>query len=529
MQRRDFLRGAIGTALAGAACARNPRGVGIGTVSPGFTYKFIPGDYAQASGFYNVSVAQVIADMATILAAGTSGLTGYAWGRAWGSLETSSSSQSMSPQYDNAGNWQRINYQAAVWPGSYTKIYFNANRYALTLTISELESTNLGNPAGYFVPAYIMESGGSVEIPNSPGSGSGTTYPIAPCYAGASSYGCFFGEPGSSSYGFVTPAWTNPGVVKAWQNCTIYLSTIATCPVPTTWSSSTTYSAGMQALVGSTCYTYINATATSGNALTNTSYWVANTPNYGGMTLDSCPQVALLAENDEVSYSWTSSQNASSGPTVNPPQVVTGAPNTNTNFASLYYGRLSAICAALKKTPYSCCYSWGVSIGSTADTTGNVAANVNANIPSRTLPSALSSITGLVFSTADLPGNLSSTTDFEASYGQQGYLGIGSPSSGGGAPPTPTYTSLKNTMPSDGQVQPLDLGNALGPDNYTSGSVIACMKSGVIMGCNWREWPLNDNHTSGGGWSGTNGYIYAALIANQASYPVNTTRPSSLP
>jgi hypothetical protein len=311
----------------------------------------------------------------------------------------------------------------------------------------------------------------------------------------------------------------------------------STCPTPAAYSAGTTYSAGLQVTYSSNVYTYINATATAGNVPTNTTYWALSSAPYAGYTLDAIPLVEYIAINDEVSYGFvggnysSGGQNFASGsPSVNPPTSVSGATPSNTNFWTQHINLLTSMTSFFPHTMIGCCdtYGYGASSYGT-DSGGNVAANVNANIPGtyRSAASALSSIRGLALSGADSYGyDFYSALNY-ANSAKQGWYGIEAVGAQGAALPTPAYSNLRNVMPYVAQVQPTDYA-AAGPGYYNATQITSIMSAQAIPGASHRIWCLTDDHTSGGGWAGGSGYIYNTIIAQQSTYPVNTTLPSNL-
>lgn len=540
MSMTRFLRAAAVAGLAallaflpiGESFARNPRGQVSPLGSPGLTqqYKFIPGDYVESQTLYNTSVAQAITDLQLAITSGTSGFAGYIAGFQWGDLETSAGS-SLSPTYNFAKIWQIFNYEQAVWPGAAYAIYLTGLRLSSPLTQSQMTAANMSNPAGYFVPAYILNSGGSVAIPNCFGCAGSTNYTIAPIYAGASSYGLVFGAFNSGAQGFaeVNPAWQNPGVVQAWTNFLQALSQ-SVDPAPAAYSGATTYSAGIQVTSGGNTYTYINAANTAGNAPPNATFWALTNQTYVGMTLDQIPLVPYIATNDEVSYNFCSGSacNYSTGVVVNPPQTAGGVvPVSNTQFWTLRVQWLNQVVSFFPNTPFGLCdsFTWDVA-GAGSDTAANMAANINQNISAgnRSAPVALSSIPGLVFSTSDTYGFDWSSTNAKAAYGKQGYYGIPSPVIGS-ALPTPTVASQIGIMGFAAQVQPNDYFFNVSGAGDNASAVQQVMQASVVPHSQWRFWTLTDKTGGSTPWTS---YIHGAIVANQASFPTSTLRPTRL-
>jgi hypothetical protein len=417
-------------------------------------------------------------------------------------------------------------------------VYLTGNHYGQSITSTAIQAANLNqSSASYYVPGYILNCGGSVTIPNSYGSSSTTSYSVAANYSGASTYGLNFQaiNGGGTAFTAISPQWYNPGVMQAFINMVQALSQ-STCPTPSAYSSGTTYSAGQQATSSGNTYTYINATASAGNAVTNTTYWALTNQAYAGQTLDQISLFEYLGLNDEVSYGFVSGsyssggQNFASGPTVNSPLSVTGAAPSNTNFWVQRLKLLNAVTGFFPHTMIGCCDSFGYGAsGYGTDSPGNLAANVNGNIPGgyRTASAALSSIVGVAFSNADSLGyDLNPTTNY-ASSGKQGFYGIESVGAQGAALPTPAYTNLLGYMPYIAQVQPADYG--VGSSGYYNALAVQdIMQAQTRLQASHRIWCVQDDHTSGGGWSGTGGYIRSTILANQSTYPVSTTIPSNL-
>jgi hypothetical protein len=498
--------------------------------------KFIPGDFAGSGVVYNTSVSNAVTDIQQAISAGTTGISGYVIGIAWGSTETST--VSTSPTYNFSTVWAVFNYLQAVWPGAAFGVYLTGERGG-SINQASITAANLANPPGFYVPQYILNCGGSVTIPNAFGSGSTTTYPVAPIYSGASSYGLTFeGYSGNTApasnetFFFTQPAWFNPGVTQAFSNY-VQAFHASTCPAPAAYNSSTVYSAGIQVTSGGNTYTFINAANSSGHAPPNATYWVQTNQTYVGLTLDLNPLVFFTGNNDEVSYSFTNAQNFSVGVTLNPPQSVSGASPSNTNFGIQYNKLFTNWTSFSPHTPVAINYSFGYyAQGASSDSNVNVAANVNANLPSvsLTLPVALSTIPGLAFSTSDTRGqdfsSSASNGGSSASWGGQGYFGIQSPGTGG-ISPTPTYTAQSGLMGKLAQIQPFDYQQDTNGAAINSAAAVAnIMAASVIDKSQWRIWCMNDDFNTGGASWPT--YIRNAIVANQATYPVSTLRPVNL-
>jgi hypothetical protein len=506
-------------------------GGGSGPPPQGNFYKFIPGDMIGSGVVYETSVANAVADIQQAIAAGLTGFSGYVAGHTWGTLETST--VSTSPTYNYGIVWAIFNYLQAVWPGAAYGVYITGEHHS-PLHQTDITAANLNNPAGYFVPAYILNCGGSVTIPNSFGSGSTTAYPVAPVYSGGSSYGVCFGSysglqsPASNeTMGYVIPQWYNPGVTQAWQNMLQGLA-LSTPPTPAAYNAGTVYSAGIQVTSGGNTYTFINAANSSGHAPPNATYWVQTNQNYVGLTLDQNPLVFGWGNNDEASYSFTNGQNFSVGITVNPPQSVSGAAPSNTNFGIQYNKWNSAVASYTPTTPFWLNYTFGYDVqGYGSDSNVNVAANVNQNLSSgnRTTPAALSTIIGLAYSSSDTFGLEWNSAAPAANWGAQGYYGIASPTTGG-ALPAPAVANLIGQMPWVAQVQPYDYAQSTGTTSNTAAAVAAIMAASVVTKSQWRIWCMNDDVNSGGPSWPT--YIRNAIVANQATYPISTLRPTYL-
>lgn len=501
--------------------------VAAASVSTGLI-KFIPGDGLGSSTVYDTAISQVLADLNQAVAAGLTGFNSYTMGIRWALTETSS--VSTSPTYDFSRVWAGFNLVQALAPGFAFGLYVTGEWATGTINQAEITSANLGNPSNFFVPTYVLNCGGSLTIPNSFGSGSNTTYPVAPAYSGSSSYGVYFQGysgvtvPASNETMHVTmPQWYNPGVMQTWINWLQALHSNP-CPAPTVYNAGTTYSAGLQVTSGGNTYTFINATNSSGHAPPNATYWVQTNQNYVGQTLDQNQQVFFTGTNDEASINVASGQNFSVGITVNPPQSIAGHPEasaTNTNFWIQQNKYLTAVTGFAPHTVFGLNHTYGFDTqGGNSDNGPNVAANINANLGNTNLtaPAALSTIKGLAYSASDTYGtdyNLSTDT---ASWGGQGYFGIANPS----ATATPTVPNLIGQMPIISQVQPLDYGRNTGTTNNTAAAVAAIMQAAHRVSSPNRIWCMNDDVNSGGPSWPT--YIRNAIVANQATYPVSTLR-----
>jgi hypothetical protein len=460
--------------------------------SGGPTHRFNPGDYINSSVVYNTSVSNATSDINTIIAAGTTGFLGYAMGGTWGRFETST--VSTSPTYNFSDIGTIFNYLQSQWPGARFGLYITGNHYGQSLTQAQMTAANMSNPAGFYVPAYILNCGGSVTVPNAYGSGSTTSYPVGAIYSGATSYGLNFqtiaGSGSSQSFGSISPQWYNPGVNRAFINF-------------------------LQAL---SAYQF---TVTSGPLSGNT------------YTLDTCPLVEFVANNDETSYAFISSQNYSSGVTVNPPQSVSGATPSNTNYWIQRAKMYTAWTAAFPHTVCLSCESYSyTTTGFGSDTGENVAANFNSNMPqsARSAPFALDTIIGLALSGPDAYGWDFNASTNAASSAKQGFFGIETPGANNAALPTPTFASRVGVMPYYKQIQPLDYGIEFSGTSYTATAVQQIMAT--ALWATHRIWCMTDDHTSGTPWSGNNAYsttgIKGCILSNQAASPVTTTKPSNL-
>lgn len=503
-------------------------------VVTGGLIKFIPGDKAMSTQYYHTTVANAITDFGIINAAsGQACFNGYVAGYQWPALETGSNS--LSPVYNFSVIWQVFNYMQAVWPGSTYGVLITGNHYTSTsLSQTQITSANLANPAGFYIPDYILNCGGSLTVPNSLGSGSTTTYAVAPIYSGATTYGLNFQDfssgaspPSTEVMNSVFPQWYNPGIVQAFTNFMQALSQ-SVCPTPAAWSAGTVYSAGIQVTNGGLTFTYINASNTSGQPTSNTSFWTQTTQAYVGLTLDANPLVHFIGSNDEISYSFISGQNFSSGITLNPPQSVTGAVPSNTNFWILRNKWLyTAMPSFFPHTPIATCDSFGYTVGGFGSDTGpNFTANMNANLPSgnRSAPVALSTIGGLIFSNADAFGHDFNATTNSASTGKQGVFGISTPGTFNGALPSPSVASVAGTRIGY-------IGNVQGGDYFHNVSGAGRNQSAVaqiaaacanLLG-QFRHWAIADDLGTGG-----TAYIIPGVAATQGTNPVSTLRPVNL-
>lgn len=488
---------------------------------------FIPGDKLLSETLYNTAPSQAIVDIG-IAAAVTGALTafnGYVAGFQWTTFETGGTS--LAPTYDFSKFWQIFLYKEAVWPGVSYGAYMTGEHVGQTLTQAQMTAANMANPAGFYVPAYILNCGGSVTVPNSFGSGSSTVYPVAPIYSGASSYGLNFEgfNSGNQTFLFVIPQWYNPGVTQAFINM-LQAWSLSTCPTPIAYNAGTTYSVGMQQITAGQVYTYINATPGAGHTAPNTTFWAATNQKYSGLTFNQIDIFEGWGINDENSYLFNAAQNYSSGVVVNPPQTIAGHPETvpsNTNFWINHNKMFNAAVSFAPQKMFIVNESFGFGGNFGTDSNVNMAANINGNITSgATAPAALSTIKGLAFSTSDTHGQDFNATNNAASWGGQGLVGIVSPGTGG-ALPTPTVASLIRFMPKVGQVQPMDYSRNTGTTNNTAAAVQAIMTASQITHEEFRHWCPNDNSgvNNGGGTT----YIVPTVVSFQSTAPCTTIRP----
>lgn len=513
--------------------ARNARGI-PGIVQSQAQYKFNPGDYIVAQQIYDTTVANAVNDINLAVSTGTSGFLGYMFGQHWRQLENTTgtgSGASTNPTYTFSNIWQIFNYLQAKWPGAYFGLYVTGNTYTGNLTQANLTASHLGNPLGFFIPDYILDGGGTIVIPNCHGCVSNTSYSVAPNYPLGSTYGVNLGTfNGSTEFIEVDPAWQNPGIVQAWTNMLQALS-VSTDPAPTAYNGATTYSPGIQVTSAGVTYTFINATASSGHAPPNTTFWAVTNQTYVGMTLDQNPLFSYIATNDETSQNWCSGSACNfasgTGSNANPPGTVGGTiPISNTQFWLLHQQWLQQGVKFFPTTPFGICdtYGWDAS-GASSDTVGSVAANINQNIAAgnRSAPLAMSSIQGIVESGADSYGFDYSATQNTANYGKQGYFGIVIP--GGATLPTPTVANLIGYMPYAAEVQAIDyFSNVSGAGNNAS-AVQQIMSAANHVKPHYRIWIETDKTFTNTPWPG---YIKNAVVANQAAFPINSLRPIKL-
>lgn len=489
---------------------------------PSGLIKFAPGHFGLAgNALYTTPVTSTngkdaLFDINEMISNGaiTSGLQGYCWGAHWTTFDKSTNFAT--PSYDFSVFWQIFNVLQALWPGAKAKLRYTGNKYTGTAyTATQIASTaNLGAP-GFAAPTALTSCGGSITVPNGFGSGSSATYPVAACSSGSPNYGINFQDPNGTVLETSAPHWYNPGVMQAFIN-SMQAFAASTCPTPTTWGSGVTYSAGMQVINGGNYFTYINETASSGNATSNTTFWASSTNVYVGLTPDQIPVFTGFGYNDEISNAYITAQNIS-GVTVNPPPAITGgSPSitvspTNTAFWIQFNRLMAATVAAMPHTIINSLPTYGWGAGSSVDTPTNMAANVNANCPSgnRTAPYSLSTIVGLALSGADTYGFDFVSGNNKANNGKQGFVGVVVPVSPSlGTPTVGSQVGLKQVV---SQVQGGDyFHNVSGAGNNAS-AVQQILTAGLVVGSQEYEWCLI-------AFTGTvftfPTYLFSTLVAN---------------
>lgn len=485
---------ALGILLTVSGQARNPRGF---PAPIGVQYKFFAGDAAMSiQGQHNTPFAQAQADI-TALAAfpvpGGNSAQMYVAGWSWTSLESGTDNNLVSDAVNGTGQFagfQQIlavyTYLESVIPGANFGFAVQAASTGNNYTASLITTRNWGT-SGKIVPTDIATSGGSLAVPNSFGSGSTTTYPIAPIYSGSSYYGFAFSGWTGTVLTEGLPAYWNPGVNQRWINF---------------W----------QAL---SLFQYV---APPGHPLAGQT-----------LTFDIDPNFKYIFSNDEYSYAMLSGYNPTDagGVTVNPPPFSNSA-NTpsNTNMFAAYTLWAQKVTSFFPHTLVGTCFSFGFEAAHGNDTPANMAAYTNQYIGGS---SALSTIQGLALSNSDTYG-----TDFVSPPGPvatpalQGFIGISAPLQPTGLGPV-TNTSLNGYTPIVRQVQPFDYGHDLptgtAANSAAAVTAIAAAANNANTQTNLRIWWMGDGVTfSTTAWTT---YVQPQIVAGVTPY--STVRPSNLP
>jgi hypothetical protein len=439
---------------------------------------------------YGTSVSDYTGDIDTLKAHGWNGgvsptVLGYVYEAYWWDLYTPSDTfdgsvadaQGANGSY---ANFSRIgaafNYLQAQCPGARMGVLINA-------VDSWFANAPTGNLKNKGVPNFLLNApDGEVTLPDSFGGSSTTEYTMTKQQGGQYGWGVtgWNGSSTAPSYAFLVPALWEPAVNQAWI---LFHQALSHYVLP----------------AGSSC---------------------------AAMTLDECPLIEFIGNNDEVSADcgtggdpWTPAGSGEAAPTFS-------------NYFSKYLTWVSSAANAFPHTLFMTNFTFGFSFPSGYSTNTDMYEFMQsfAQLSATTAP-------GVVFSTSDFLATAWTprTNDkTQSSWSQQAFIGIQSPggstnaitSAGSG----PDYRGVVATF---AQVQNGDYANSLGsayraayvPDGTTGATsqlVTDISTAANFIQASHRLWSVTDNDFSSSAWAD---YIYRGI---QASPPVNKTRPSNL-
>lgn len=328
-----------------------------------------------------------------------------------------------------------LNQHQAINPGSLFQVMIDtgANVPGNSLTPAQADATIFKTA----IPDYVLNCGGTLVVPNSYGSSQTTTY--------------LLGRQQNGQYGFSLSGWNivapgtyneifanffDPAVTRAFCN---FLQMFFTTPFKVT--------AGPYA--GQT------------------------------FTYDTCPLTPKFVWNDEYSL------NVNVGG-FNPPASTN--PSNQPTAANYFKGWLqvcNTISQAAPHTLFDQQYSWGF-VGTTGDS--------NTSFVAR-LPQ-LAAIPRLCASAPDTFAEGFTATNPQATFGQQGYIGITAPTAGNGStlqPADPTKAYYGTPMLNTAQAQSPDFGSKFIPGHTTADSVQVIqdiIASAAVMHSFERSWSM---------------------------------------
>ena len=459
-------------------------------------YKFNPGDYAMSLQYqHNVTLANATADINNLVAnklnSWAGGKLNYVMGATWSLTETGAQtanptlSQSiLNTQYPGFAVWEQIfNYLQQQSPGAHMGIVVMANQYGKSFSANTIKTANFGN--GQYIPAYIANCGGTLNVYNGYGSSTTTAYPVAPIYSGSSYYGIGFNGWNGTLLTEAVPAFWNPGINQAFIN---FLQAASKYQIQGLGSGSSPYT---------------------------------------GQTFDQCPLIEFLFMNDEYSYSMLAAYNPtdSGGVTVNPPNFTSAANQaTKANGIAAYKLMQNAVTAAFPHTLVACNFTYSFDATSPFTTNADMAGWTNDGI-SQT-GTSLSTIRGLALSAADTYGS-DWVSPYHANPAKQGFVGIASPPM---APPVATSLTLNGIMPFFAQIQPSDYNIRLpsGVTPYSAAAIVslAASANNSFVQATHRVWCMDDDRFQTGFYAWDNEVV--PTLNGGSAVTFSSAEPTSL-
>jgi hypothetical protein len=434
------------------------------------------------------------------------GLKGAVWGVTWAEIESGSGTtvngNKLSDAQNGVGQYaffseigQAFNYLQSVVPGANMSIYLN-------------EAFGPGSGFGaidYGLPEWLLNCGGKLVVPNHFGSTETTTYTN-------------IAKQPNGQYGWGAYAWTG-AATNAYS----------------AWDAGASYADGAYVTYDGLYYHSMTAVAAGGEAPKGNSAWKEDVYNVGtiafwdpaiarswanlwealaqyqlpagtscaGMTLDACPLIQYVANNDETSMTFDS------GPVEVAYTDATNQP-TPANFWAGYTTWARAATAAFPHTRIGTCM--GSSFASRFGQTNSPA----AWIPVITTLFGKGGITGLSFSASDALGDqevFTHGTDARRVFAGQ----------------DPGATDLRGSAPYWGQIEPEDysMGLNTGVANYTAQAALDIMGGIHLDDASDRSWSFqDDNFGFGANW--VNIYYPELINVGQSTYPLNSDLPTSL-
>jgi Chitobiase/beta-hexosaminidase C-terminal domain len=470
----------------------------------GAQYKFNPGDYMIPPQYGTLDGASTSNDLVWIKKLVANPCKGFIQQRHWSDLDQGSTIDNTSSHAVNGtGNFAGFTSQIGAafnllqtyQPGAHYGLYVN--------TIEQWGSTW---PTGTFtspVPNYIMNCGGAINIPNSFGSGSSTAfsmYKFSNSTCGVAFYA--YNSPSTNDYGFLEAAWWDPAILAAITNFFQALA-LYQLPTATAYNSGTTYTLGALVTSGGNTYCSIQA-GNLNNAVSNTTWWQPSSNAYAGQTLDQCPLVEFIGNNDETSATFTA------GPAV-PGSTSSANVCSYQNYYTGYLGHLYAKKAAFPHTMVGGCFSFVIT-GTTGEQDGSTWTGYLTSVNAQQ---------GISFSQADIFYNTFTPGSAHPSNAMLADVGLNPDGSYGGTLPAfGSYsTNYVGVMPQIIQRQPEDYNGG----SATTTNVNQLIASGAYLKETHRLWSPQDDTFSYNTWAAV---IQPTFTAGTG---VTTTRPSNLP
>jgi hypothetical protein len=451
--------------------------------------KWNPGDY-MSTLHYGTSVSDYTSDIDNLKAHGWNGgvnptILGYVYEAYWWDLYNPGDTfdNSVADAQNATGSYAKFaqigtafNYLQTQCSGARMGILINA----LDFWFAKAPTGTLSNEGA---PNFVLNApGGQLTLPDSFGGSSTTPYTMTEQHGGQYGWGVtgWNGSKTAPSYAFLVPALWEPAVNQAWI---LFYQALSDYVLP----------------AGSPC---------------------------AGMTLDQCPLIEFIGNNDEMSADcgtggdpWTPSGSGDSAPTFS-------------NYFSKYSTWVNSAANAFPHTLFMTNFTFGFSFPDGYSTNTDMYSYMQsfANLSATTAP-------GVVFSSSDFLATAWAprTNDkTQSSWSQQAFIGIQSPGASATAitegGPGPDYRGVVATF---AQIQNGDYANPSAsdyqavyvPDSMTGATsevVSAISTAANFIQASHRLWCITDDDYSASAWSS---YIYPGI---QASPPVNKTRPSNL-